>query len=695
MKQYVILLVFIFAAINSFAQISTNDTINQMQEVEIKVLPKTFMYKNGNVKVEVANSILSAISNPLDLLSKLPKVQISADATTISVIGKGNPLIYLDNQRIEMNDFLALSVSDIKSIEIINNPSSKFEAEGKAVILISRKLSTKEGFQTTISETASFRKRHNNFFGVNSNSKFNKTEIKVNFNYNRLNPWESNANSYEIPSNEIISDYNVAGFTRRNNYIYGGGIYQTLNNNDSFSLSINGNLKEDNFDFKTDTNYQISNDFSQIETKGRTIGNRNFVNTFANYHKKVSSNSNLFVGMQYSSFVNVSDIKSSNNYNQSAAEPFQRVNQYFKVDVISGRMDFDIKFINEIMLEVGLLHTAANSSTSLQSQNLEQNTILDEAYNLKEQNTSGYLQLSGIVKKVSWLAGIRTENTIINGKYKDASANLIDKKYTNFFPKLQAEIEIDSTKILSFNYTKSISRPNYSETGNGQTYINPYFVFSGNINLNPALSDELFANFQYKNKSVKLTYYTNKDVMNYGFQYNATSRILNYRPENFDLETGYNIEFTIPLKYRFWRSDNVLIFNVNKYEDNSATVGNTNPYLYYFSNQTFNLKKDWTISIGGWGLTNRSEGIFEREAMFVLDSSISKKYKTWTCTLSYNNIFKGGEYKEKIQNNFLNSQATFFVDTFELSVALKYTFGKFTNSSFKEKVVDENGNRVR
>jgi len=695
MKQYVILLVFIFAAINSFAQISTNDTINQMQEVEIKVLPKTFMYKNGNVKVEVANSILSAISNPLDLLSKLPKVQISADAATISVIGKGNPLIYLDNQRIEMNDFLALSVSDIKSIEIINNPSSKFEAEGKAVILISRKLSTKEGFQTTISETASFRKRHNNFFGVNSNSKFNKTEIKVNFNYNRLNPWESNANSYEIPSNEIISDYNVAGFTRRNNYIYGGGIYQTLNNNDSFSLSINGNLKEDNFDFKTDTNYQISNDFSQIETKGRTIGNRNFVNTFANYHKKVSSNSNLFVGMQYSSFVNVSDIKSSNNYNQSAAEPFQRVNQYFKVDVISGRMDFDIKFINEIMLEVGLLHTAANSSTSLQSQNLEQNTILDEAYNLKEQNTSGYLQLSGIVKKVSWLAGIRTENTIINGKYKDASANLIDKKYTNFFPKLQAEIEIDSTKILSFNYTKSISRPNYSETGNGQTYINPYFVFSGNINLNPALSDELFANFQYKNKSVKLTYYTNKDVMNYGFQYNATSRILNYRPENFDLETGYNIEFTIPLKYRFWRSDNVLIFNVNKYEDNSATVGNTNPYLYYFSNQTFNLKKDWTISIGGWGLTNRSEGIFEREAMFVLDSSISKKYKTWTCTLSYNNIFKGGEYKEKIQNNFLNSQATFFVDTFELSVALKYTFGKFTNSSFKEKVVDENGNRVR
>ncbi len=63
--------------------------------------------------------------------------------------------------------------------------------------------------------------------------------------------------------------------------------------------------------------------------------------------------------------------------------------------------------------------------------------------------------------------------------------------------------------------------------------------------------------------------------------------------------------------------------------------------------------------------------------------------------LSYNNILKGGEYREKIQNKFLNSQATFFVDTYELSVALKYTFGKLTNSAFKERAVDENGNRVR
>ena len=695
MKQYIILIIIFLFATHSFAQIAAKDTINQMEVVEIKLQPKAFTYKNGNVKVEVANSILSAISNPLDLIAKLPKVQVSADRTKISIVGKGNPLIYLDNQRIEMNDLLALAVSDIKSIEIINNPSAKYQSEGKAVILITRKFSTNEGFEMTISETASFKKKFNNYLGVNSNLKFSKTELKVNFNYNKLNPWESNANSYEIPANEIISDYNVAGFTKRNNYIYGAGIYQTLNNDDSFSLSFNGNLKEDNFDFKTKTNYQILNDLSKIETDGITTGNRNFLNAIANYNMKISSSSNLFAGMQYSSFVNSSDINSSNNYNQTTFEPFQTVNQHFKVDIFSARIDFEKKFENEMKLEVGVGNSFANANTDLVLNDFQTNSNLISKYQLKEQNTAAYSQLSGMIRKVSWLAGIRVENTNVKGKYDEASLTLIAKNYINLFPKLQVEIALDSTKTISFNYAKSITRPSYSETSNGQTSINPYFVFSSNINLNPTISDETSANFQYKNKSVKLTYYTNRDVMNYGFQYNATDKILYYQPENFDLESGYSIEFTIPFKFRFWSSDNVVSCNVSKFEDKSASFGATNPYLYYYSNQTFNLKKDWTISVVGWGLTNRSEGIFKRDAMFVLDSSISKKYNNWSCTLSYNNIFKGGAYREKIQNNFINSQAAFFVDTYELSVALKYTFGKFTNSRFKEKAVDENGNRVR
>ncbi|WP_296151714.1 outer membrane beta-barrel family protein [uncultured Flavobacterium sp.] len=693
MKIKIITLFAVFFCMKSFSQITENDSINQMEEIVVEGKTKTFIYKNGNVKVDVANS--KAIPNTLDLFAKLPKVQISRDKTAISVIGKGNPLLYLDNQRIEMNDLLALSVDDIKSIEIINNPSSKYEAEGRAVILITRKLNRKEGFQTVISETVSFKKRFNNYAGVNSSLKLKKTEFKANFNYNALNVWESNGNSYEIPRNEIVSNYRVVGLTSRNNYIFGGGIYHTINEDDSFSFSINGNLKKDDFDLKTRTNNLANGEQTNLNTLGIANGNRNFINSFLNYNKKINESSSFFAGLQYSNYNTGSIINSSNNYNETNFQPFQKMNQDFNVDVFSGRIDFEKKFVNEIKWEMGGIYSSANANSNLQLQNFEENTNSDSNYNLKEKNVSAYIQLSGTIKKVSWLFGLRVENTNIKGKYADESSDLVDKNYTNFFPKVQIEIPIDSTKTLTFNYAKNISRPNYSETSHGQTYINPYFIFSSNINLNPSTSDEISANFQYKSKSVKLVYYNNKNAMNYGFQYNEAENILIYRPENFDKETVYNLEFSLPFSHHFWTSSNTLSFILNKIEDKSAVIGNSKPYLYYYSNQTFNFKKDWTISLIGWGLSTRNEGVFQRNAIFNLDGAISKTYKNLSCTLSYNNIFKNNIYRENFEVNNVNSKFIFIVDNYEFSVALKYTFGKLKQSIFKEKEINENSDRIK
>ncbi|WP_245867862.1 hypothetical protein [Flavobacterium lindanitolerans] len=158
MKIRLVVLTVLLASYPSFAQKTENDTLNQMEEVVIEGNTKTFIYKNGNVKIDIANSIHKTVSNTLDLLSRLPKIQISPDREKITVIGKGTPLVYIDNQKVEMNDLNALSVEDIKTIEIIDNPSSKYEAEGRSVILITRKRNKKEGYQLTFLETAAFKK---------------------------------------------------------------------------------------------------------------------------------------------------------------------------------------------------------------------------------------------------------------------------------------------------------------------------------------------------------------------------------------------------------------------------------------------------------------------------------------------------------------------------------------------------------
>lgn len=228
-----------------------------------------------------------------------------------------------------------------------------------------------------------------------------------------------------------------------------------------------------------------------------------------------------------------------------------------------------------------------------------------------------YAQLSGTLMKISWMAGVRAENTKIFGRYEGEPVS-IDKNYTTLFPKAQLSIPIDSTKTLNLNYGRSISRPDYSSTSQGLTYINPYFAFATNINLNPSITSEIAANLQYRDKSVKLSYYENSNVINYGFLYNEPQNLLIYRPQNFEKETGYNLEFMLPFSSNFWSSTNIVSFILNKIEDSSAVIGDTKPYAYYYSNHVFKLKNELQFSLTGWGLTSRNEGVFQRNSYFQL-----------------------------------------------------------------------------
>jgi hypothetical protein len=675
-----------------------DSTSTKLNEVIVTKEKKMFTNKNGNIKVDVANSILNATPNTIDLLSKLPNIIISADKENITVIGKGSPLIYIDNQKVGMNDLNALSVDDIKTIEIINNPSSKYEAEGRAVILISRKFSKKEGSQTTLSEVASFKKEYNNYLGINSSFKKNKLEWKANFNYNKLAPWESHRIDYHIPAAGIISNYNVAtANTKRKQFIFGGGLFYKINEDDYFSISINSKLQNEPFDINTTTYNKKGDVENNVETYSDNTSVKNFVNSFVNYSKKIKSiNTQLFTGFQYSNFDQDSKSLAQNNFNNTQFELAQNSNQKFNVAVFSGRVDFEKKFKNEMKLEYGGLYLSAKAKTDFEILNFDTNTTISSNYNFKEKNSAAYAQLSGNVKKMGYSVGFRVENTNIVGKFKNDDAPLIDKNYTDFFPKAQLDIPIDSTKAITVNYSKSISRPNYSSTSQGATYINPYYLYSRNINLNPTINNQISSSFQYHDKSVKLNYYQNTDPVYSSFVFDNQMNIVIFKEVNFERESGFNLEFNLPFTYKNWTSTNSLNMTLNKIEDDAALFLASKPYLYYYSSNEFKLPKGYVFSLTTWGLTNQKEGVFERKAMFIMDFGVSKTFfSNWNCTLSYNDIFRNTIYEESFTINNISSKARYLVDSHEFSIAVKYSFGKIKSTEYKEKNIDDNSSRIR
>lgn len=690
------LLFYLFPVIGFAQEIPQDSTKVNLDQLVLTTTTKTFVNKNGNIKIDVVNSVYKSIPNILDLLSKMPKVQISPDRESISITGKGNPLIYIDNAKAEIADLNALSTDDIKSIEIINNPSSRYEADGRAVILITRKWRKSEGFQTTISETAAFKKAFNNYSGISSNLKIRDTEIRGSFNLNHLKPWEGNSNSYEIPAGNIASDYAVEGFTKRLQYVYGASVFQKINPDDYVSISVNGRNQNDDFRLSTHTLNVENGAETAIRTVGNDLGGRNFLTSVLNYNNKfIEANANLFLGMQYSDFRRDADTGSFNSYNGGVFSPFRSSIQDLEIDAFSVRSDFDKKFPNEMKWETGAWFSITVAKTGLDMTDLEQNENVQSDYRLEEKIAAAYSQLSGNFKKVSWSAGLRVENTMAAGKYKLGNRPLIDKNYLNLFPKMQLDYAIDSTKTLTLNYAKSIARPDYSATSQGMTYINPYFVFSGNTNLNPSVSDEISANFQYSDKSLKIAYAKTKDNINYNISYDESAQLLTNRPENFDKQSDYSIELTYPLKWKFWSATNVFSCNVTEIEKAGATATDVKPYIYYYSNHAFALKNQWTISTTGWGLSKRYQGILVNDGFFTFDVAVSKTYQNWIFSFSANDVFKGMDFRERFNTNAIATVGNYFVDAREFSIGLKYSFGKIKDSKFEEKAVDEEIKRIK
>lgn len=672
-------------------------SFTELNEIVLKSKKNIFTNTNGNIKVDIASSIFKTVPNPMDLLSKLPGIQISGDKESISIVGKGNALIYIDNQKIGINDLNALSVEDIKTIEIIKNPSSKYEAEGKAVILITRKLSKKDGFETNISEVASLKKRFNNYLGINSSFKKNKTEIKTNFSYNQLSPWESIGNNFEISNNNITSDFIAESYTKRRQFIFGGGIYHQINEDDYLSFNISGKIQKDNDKNTTNSFIDQNNIQNNIETLNNNDENRNFLNSFVNYNKKIKSlDAKLFTGFQFSSFNQKSNSVIQNNYDNTQFDLTQNRNQKFNVNVFSGRTDLEKLFKNEMKWEIGALYLSAEANTNFELIDFISNNNELTNYNFKEKNITGYTQLSGKIKKLNYLFGIRTENTNIKGKFKIDDNLLIDKNYTNFFPKFQLNIPIDSTKTISLNYAKSISRPNYSSTSQISIYTNPFLVFSRNINLNPTISDEISGTFQYKNKSVKLNFFQSKDPVYFAFSYDSSINLISFNSINYAKESGVNLEFMLPFKQKFWTSTNNFNFILNKIEDKSAVFNESKPYLYYYSNHIFELPKEFAISVTGWGFTERSEGVFKRNSLFIMDLALSKTlFKNFDCTLSFNDVFRNMNFNENFTINDIVSKGIYYTDTREISFSISYKFGRIKDSNYQERKIDENSNRIR
>jgi len=665
-----------------------------LDQVTISSRRKIFDNKDGNITFNIENTILKAEPNPISILSKLPYVQLSPDGQSISIVGRGSPLIYMNNQRIDLDRLNNISVDDIISIEIINNPSAKYEGEGRSLILVKTKKNIQEGYKVDISETLSQREFLNNFLGLNSSVKAGKSELKLNLGFNTLQPWEKLAAEYEILNDNLYSNSQVVSTSDRQEYILAGGFYLPINDHDYFSADYNTKLMRTIGDINGQSEYSLGSTPKEIATHTENQDKRDYHNAIVNYNKGLDQG-NLFIGGQYATFRQSLITYIENSFDQNAFQAEQDRDQNFGTASFSARVDYERSFSTGGKVEIGL-NSVISKSKSLQlitpadMQELETETD----YEYDEQIHAAYTQLSRSIGAINLSGGIRLEQAYVEGRFRNSSSNLVERNNLYLLPKAQLSLPLDSLTTLTINYARNITRPNFSNLNQIEVYINPFLLFSRNINLRPTLTQELAANFQRSKNSLRLSFMYQRDPVNWSASYLESLGVFKTTPINFERMLSFSAAVNVPLTHKNWTSFNTLSAHLNNLVDENASQLQSLPYLYFYTNHNFKLPREFSFNFNAWGFTKRREGAYQRNALVIAGIGISRVFfDNLYCTFNFNNLLNNRVFEEVSSVNQVESFNGFFVDNRELSFSLKYSFGKI-KSKYKNRDVNDS-NRVR
>ncbi len=672
-----------------------NEKVSNIEEIKISRTRNPFKVQNGNIDIDVANSSLSKVATSTDLLAKLPFIYVDANGEGLSMVGKGIPLLYIDNQKVDFNVLSAVSVDEIKSVEIIRNPSAKYEAEGKSVVKVILKNSKKEGYKLALNETAVFNKRFSNNFSANFQLKKNNTEWKLNAAYNQIQHWESNGFDYSVPGKNIKSDYIIMSMTNRPQVILGASLYHELNDGDNLTFTINGNLRPDKGDNNTVTNYEVNGLKSQILTLNPQDRKRATINSIFNYNKQLKSiNATIFTGLQYTRESNNVDLDFYNNIDNSGYSFSQFRKQKYAVNAFSGRIDIEKKIKENYQLGIGGSFTKADATTDnfTDYRNLDPSDYFKYFFN--EENLASYAELSGEKEKFSFKGGIRLETTSANGFNQILNETNISRHSVDWFPSAELSFKQNENYVYTLNFKRSIDRPGYSDLASGGLYSSPYVEYQGNPDLLPSYTNEISASVNLKKWAINASVYQIKNPIGFGLFYDETKNISQFTTKNFDKERGASLGLDVPFEYKFLTSQNSLSFNYSKTEDSLAVVNQSTPYLYLYTNNSIKLDKGFKFLVDGSWITERTQGIYEYNEMILVNLGLTKSISNFDFTLRYNDVFNQNTFVQKLSYDKIITKGSFYGNTPTFSVGIKYNFGKVSNSEYKEKQINETVDRI-
>ena len=684
----------------------------QLNQVSIYAKGPIIERKTDRVVFNVENSLSANGGDGVDALSKAPGVRINDNG--ISIAGKNTVKIMVNERLIQLsgidliNYLKSIPSDNIKRIEIITNPSARYEADGNSgLINIVLKKNLSPGFNGMINTGVILASRYTTGLTAILNYNLKKLHVSSNitsfyskigsFSLNDLSDearlWTQQSESltkgkglrgdvrvdYDISSNTVAglkfaessSDYTISSNTR--------GLFYSINELDS-GLRSKGKEK---------LAYMVRNIEFYIEHKLDTSGKK--IEFASNYFNYGTADDNLFQSTSYTTrnelLNNYLPVNSNENEN---------------IDIFASKIDLILPY------KFASLEFGGKISTVKNKNNLNYNTspaIVDfnnNAFNYTENTQSLYTSAAKDLGKWSIRIGLRIENTQTTG-VSTAQVQTQKNSYLQLFPTLYLKHTLNKANTFTFSYGKRINRPDYSLLNPARIYsaINSYE--EGNPLLQPSFSHNFELNYNYKDW-LSTTVYSN--FVTNGFSklnlWDSERNIQSYVPKNYADSYTVGLSETVTFnKISCWESNNQFNGYFSRAKSNGFITEIPLNQLsgYVSTDNTFILNRKKTLMANAtfWYQFPEESNRLITQAYYAADFSLRAMFMERKLTLAVNvsDIFKTSQRSATGVVNGITQFNTQYRDNRRSRFTILYRFGNSKANKAVRETDDTETGRIK
>lgn len=473
-----------------------------LEEVVVTGEVSKTVFKLDKRVFNVGSDISSTGASALEVLGNVPSVNVSIEgeislrgSTGVQILINGKPSVLADESS---NALGTLTADMIESIEVITNPSAKYEASGTAGILnIILKKEEKEGWNGSISANTGTPDNHSMGISLNRRTeKFNLfTQMGVGY---RSLPRDS-INTNLISNEEIFSN----GTAYRDEMFYNITLGTDYHINERNVLTLSGNFayeiedqpSETNFKFFDSNNTLVSSWLRNETTKATNPKYQyefNYKKEFKNSKEhtlQLSALGSFFGKEQSSQFTNSTLSGEDPDSDQQTETEFQQAEYTFKADYTNP-------ITTEYTLEAGAQYVINDVGNDYEVRdfingNYVTNPNLTNNFEYDQKVLGVYITGAYELEKWGVKLGLRVENTDLSTWLTNTNA-YNSRNYTDYFPSLHTSYKINDNVSLQAGYSKRIFRPRLWD-------LNPFFNIRNNFNIrrgNPNLQPEYTDSFE-------------------------------------------------------------------------------------------------------------------------------------------------------------------------------------------------------